>query len=133
MVHRRKVEVWEGREPLRVFDVSIALLIDGVEAEEAAVDFTAAISGSVVHDYHLVVGVVLCEEGVEVVLDAEVGVVVEAGHDEAHRQLLSELGQLELSIEALPFSLVVLNAFLILLLGADQIVLGEEEARVAGL
>ena len=128
MVDRGKVNVLEGKGPPNVFDVSIALLVDGVEAEEAAEDFVAIVGGSVVDDDHLVVGVVLCEEGVEVGLDAEPCIVVVARHHDAHRQLLLQLGQLELGLESQPVPLVVLNAFLQLLLVVQNVVLGEEEA-----
>ena len=104
-----------------------------MKAEEAAVDFVAAVSGGVVHDDHPVVGVVLREDGVQVVLNAEVGVVVKAGHQNAHRQLFLYLRQLELALQPQPLPPVLLNAILQLLLAADQVVLGEEETRVAGL
>ena len=133
IVDRGKVDVLEGKGSPNVFDVGIALLVDGVEAEEAAEDFVAIVGGSVIDDHYPVVGVVLREEGVEVGLDAEPCVIVEAGHHDAHRQLLLQLGQLELGLESQPVPLVVLNAFLQLLLAADQVVFGEEEAAQAGI
>ena len=128
IVDRGKVDVLEGKGSPNVFDVGIALLVDGVEAEEAAKDFVAIVGGSVIDDHYPVVGVVLREEGVEVGLDAEPCIVVVARHHDAHRQLLLQLGQLELGLESQPVPLVVLNAFLQLLLVVQNVVLGEEEA-----
>ena len=133
VVEGGEVEVGEGGEPQQVFDVGVALLVDGVEGEVVAVERVAAVGGGVVDDDHPVVGVVLREDGVEVVLNAEVGVVVKDGRQNAHRQLFLYLRQLELALQPQPLPPVLLNAILQLLLAADQVVLGEEETRVAGL
>ena len=99
VVDRGQVDVLEGSGAPRVFDVGVELLVDGVEAEEAAVEWVAIVGGSIVHNNHPVVGVVLREDGVEVVLDAEVGVVVETGHHDAHWQLLPYPRQRKLGFE----------------------------------
>lgn len=88
VVDGSEVEVGEGRGPVGVFEVGVALLVDGEEGEVGPVDLVAAVGGAVVDDHHPVVGVVLREDRVEARLDAEARVVVVARHDEAHRQLL---------------------------------------------
>ena len=83
-----EVNVLKGSRSMRVFDVSVALFINCVKAEEVAVDFVAAVSGGIVHYHYLVVGVVLREDGVEVGLDAKIGIVVVTRHYNAHREFL---------------------------------------------
>jgi hypothetical protein len=85
----------EGSHPLAVLYVDVVGPIDAVEGEVVAVDLPAAVVGSVVYDYYLVVRIILGEDGVEVVLDAAVGVVVVPGHHDAHRQLLSYVSEVE--------------------------------------
>jgi hypothetical protein len=94
------VYIFEGGFPLFVFDVGVAVFADLVEVEVFAVEFVGVVGGGVVDDHHEVVGVVLLEDGVQVVLDPELGVVVVPRHHHAHRQLLFELLEVPDLIEA---------------------------------
>ena len=58
-----------------------------MEEQIVSDELVAAVVGGVVDDDCEVVCVVLGEDGVEVVLKSEFGVVVVAGDDDAHRQL----------------------------------------------
>ena len=88
MVDRGKVNVLKSGNSFGVLDISVALLVDCIETEEVTVDFTTAIGGSIIDYDHFVIGVILSEDGVEVVLDTEVGIVVVPRHYHTHRQLL---------------------------------------------
>lgn len=94
------VYIFEGGFPLFVFDVGVAVFADLVEVEVFTVEFVGVVGGGVVDDHHEVVGVVLLEDGVQVVLDPELGVVVVPRHHHAHRQLLFELLEVPNPIEA---------------------------------
>lgn len=128
-----EVDVLEGSESPRVLDVSVFVFGDGVEGEEAAVEPFAAVGGGVVDEHHLVVRVVLREDGVEVALDAEVGVVVEAGHHQAHRQLLPRRRKAELRLQPQPVPSVLLDRLPRLLLAADHVVPRQQDVRPLGL
>lgn len=104
------------------------LPVDRVKVEVVEIDVVAAIRGGVVDDNHLVVGVVLGENGVEVALDAEIGVVFIARHDDTHWQLLLQSRYTEFFFESHPFSLVVLDGHLFLLLTVHKIVFDESDA-----
>lgn len=82
------VNILEGSFVLRVVDVNIAAFIDVVEIQVLPVYLVTPVLGAIVDDHHEVVRVVLVEDGVEVELNPEVGVVVIAWDDEAHWQLL---------------------------------------------
>jgi hypothetical protein len=86
--------------------------MDAVEGEVLAVELIAAVIRGVIDDDCEVVGVVLQEDGVEVELDAELGVVVVAGHHDAHRNLLI------VTVQAMntPDSLVLHHVLAILLI-----------------
>jgi hypothetical protein len=106
------VDVFEGSVPLLVLDVDVLVPADGVEVEVLAEELVAAVSGGVVDDDDEVVGVVLQEDGVQVVLQPELGVVVVAGHHHAHRDLLAVLVQL---VDAAhPVVLLLVHALLLL-------------------
>ena len=84
MINRGKVSVLEGIDSPNVLDICVALLVDGVEAEEIAEDFVTVVQRSVVDDYDLVVGVILGEDGVKVGLDTESSIVVKRRHQDTH-------------------------------------------------
>ena len=87
MAPHRAVDVLERGLALGVADEDVSVLADVVEEQVVADDFVGAVAGGVVDDHCEVVGVVLREDGVEVVLESKLGVVVVAGHHEAHWQL----------------------------------------------
>ena len=91
VVVRSDVDVFQGSFPLFVLDVYIVFPVDVVEVEPLTVDLVAVVGGGVVDEDQEVVGVVLLEDRIEVVLDAELGVVVVARCYDAHRQLLRVL------------------------------------------
>ena len=72
------IDVLKSSLPLSVLDVDIIFLVNVVEVEPLAVDLIAVVGGGVVDEDQEVVGVVLLEDRVEVLLDAELGVVVVA-------------------------------------------------------
>ena len=91
VVQSCKIYVFQGRYPLRIFNVSIAGFVDLVKLKVSAVDLTAAVSRGVVDDDGLVVCVVLGEDGVETRLYSKVGIVVVARRDDANGQLCGDL------------------------------------------
>ena len=112
------IDVLERGLALGVADVEVSVLADVVEEQVFADDFVGAVAGGVVDDHREVVGVVLREDGVEVVLEPKLGVVVVAGHHDAHWQLKREGREVVHALDAR------ILAFLLLLLELVQIVIG---------
>ena len=82
---RGNVNVFKGSLPLFVLNVDIGALVDVVEVQPLAVDIVTAVSGGIIDEDQEVVGVVLLEDRVEVVFDAEPVVIVVTRCNDAHR------------------------------------------------
>lgn len=91
MVHRSVINVLEAIDSPNILDVGVALLVDGVEAEEIAEDFIAIVPRGIVDDHYFVVGVVLREDGIQVRLYSEPGVVVKGRNQDTHGKLFLDL------------------------------------------
>lgn len=102
----RDVDVLQSCLPLCVLNVDILAPVDAVEMQILAVDLVTVVSAAVVDDDCKVVGVVLGEEGIEVVLNPKLGVVVVAGHDSAHGDLFWILIEVPAGIQ-LPVLLLI--------------------------
>jgi hypothetical protein len=102
------IEVFEGSDSCRVFDVDVSILVDVVEVEVLSVEITTTIVGGVVNDDYAVVGVVLSEDGVKVEFYTKTCVVVVATDEKTHRQFSGDFGEMEFLLETMLFLFEVL-------------------------
>lgn len=121
------IDVFEGGFPVFVFDVGVGVGVDLMEGEVFAVEFVGVVGGGVVDDDYKVVGIVLLEDGVEVILYSELSVVVVARHHHAHRKLLLVLAELPNLVDPLP--LLRLHPFLLFLSGLVHLVVERSQVQ----
>lgn len=85
------VNVVHSSHTLVIFDIGVILFGNTMEGEIFAVGVSTTVLGDIIEDDHFEIGVILVEDGVETVLDAESGVIVVAGREDAHGQLGCDL------------------------------------------
>ena len=103
-----------------------------MEDQVVAVGRLAAIIRHVVDYDYLVIGVILREDGVEIVLYAEIGIVVVSGYHDAHGQLLLDVMKPECLIQSVPFLSIVYLGPLHVLIIQRHVVLDEVELLGVG-
>jgi hypothetical protein len=117
----------EGGHSLVVLDVDVTRFVDTVEDQVVAVGGLAAVIRHVIDDDYLIIGVILYEDGVEVVLYAEIGVVIVSGDHDAHGQLLLDAIKPKSTIQSHPFLHIVLYGLLLGSLIKRHVVFSEVE------
>lgn len=82
------VGIFEGTLSLMVLDIHVSLFWDIVKIKVLSIDDIRAIIGGIVDDNCHVVGVILGEDGIEVVFDTHQGVVIVRSQHGADGKLL---------------------------------------------
>ena len=100
------------------------------EIDVAPYDEVCAIIGGIIDDSYHVITVILSENGVEIVLDSELGIIVVSSNDETNRQFLLHLSIMKPFIQSVVILHHILSLQFVLIPVDAHVVFHHMDARV---
>lgn len=100
------------------------------EIDVASNDEVCAISGGIIDDGYHVITVILSEDGVEIVLNSELSIIVVGSNDETNRQFLLHLSIMKPFIQSFVILHHILSLQLVLISVDAHVVFHHMDARV---
>ena len=94
-----------------------------MEGKVFSVNFIATVIRFIVDYHNFVVCVVLRENGVKIVFNSEVGIIVVSWRHDTHGNLGLDLVQTIFGIQTLPFLHISIHTFSLLLMGQSNVIL----------
>ena len=102
------VDVFEGSCSLVALDINIFICRNVVEVEVLSVGEVTTVIGGVVDDDSKVIGIILSENGIEVVFNTHVDIIVIGAYDKTHRYLLFVLIEMIELVESVELGLLLI-------------------------